>query len=98
VRFALGSATLDADGVKAVRQASAAVMGIGTMITITGYADASGPRAANVALAKRRAEAVRDELIRMGVDPRRIRLEAPVDVTGSGSADEARRVDIGLAQ
>ena len=98
VRFALGSATLDADAVKAVRQASAAVMGIGTMITITGYADASGARPANVELAKRRAEAVRDELVRAGVEPRRIRLVAPIDVTGSGAPDGARRVDIGLAQ
>ena len=98
VRFALGSATLDNEGIKAVRQASASVMGIGTMVNITGYTDASGPRPTNVELAKRRAEAVRDALMRDGVDPRRIRLVAPVDVTGSGTPDEARRVDIGLAK
>jgi membrane fusion protein (multidrug efflux system) len=98
VRFATGSATLDADAMSTVRQAAASVMGIGTAITITGYADASGNHAANVDLAKQRATAVRDALVADGVDPKRIRQVAPRDVTGSGTADEARRVDIGLAR
>jgi outer membrane protein OmpA-like peptidoglycan-associated protein len=73
-------------------------MSMGTAITITGYADARGDHAANVDLAKRRATAVRDALVTNGVDPRRLRLAAPKEVTGSGTAAEARRVDIGLAQ
>jgi outer membrane protein OmpA-like peptidoglycan-associated protein len=81
-----------------VRQAAASVMGIGTAITITGYADASGNHAANVELAKRRAAAVRDALVADGVDPKRIRLVAPNDVIGSGTPEDARRVDIGLAR
>ena len=32
------------------------------------------------------------------ITPERVRMTAPMDVTGSGGADEARRVDIGLAQ
>ena len=98
VRFAAGAAALDAAALHTVREAAASVMSMGTAITITGYADASGGHAANVDLAKRRATAVRDALVANGVDPRRLRLAAPKEVTGSGTADEARRVDIGLAE
>jgi outer membrane protein OmpA-like peptidoglycan-associated protein len=96
VRFASGTAALDAAASRTVREAAASVMSMGTAITIAGYADASGSHAANVELAKRRAAAVRDALVANGVDPRRIRVAAPKDVTGSGTADEARRVDIRL--
>jgi membrane fusion protein (multidrug efflux system) len=98
VRFATGAAALDAGALRTLREAAASLMSMGTAITITGYADARGDHAANVDLAKRRATAVRDALVTNGVDPRRLRLAAPKEVTGSGTADEARRVDIGLAQ
>jgi membrane fusion protein (multidrug efflux system) len=97
VYFARDSAALDADAANAVRQASAATMGIGTAITVTGYADRTGSREANVGLAKRRAIAVRNALVANGIPPERIRLTPPVDVTGAGSDDRARRVDVGLA-
>jgi membrane fusion protein (multidrug efflux system) len=98
VRCATGAAALDAGAVRRLREAAASLMSMGTAITITGYADARGDHAANVDLAKRRATAVRDALVTNGVDPRRLRLAAPKEVTGSGTAAEARRVDIGLAQ
>ena len=98
VRFPVGAAALDDQALHTVRQAAASVMSIGTALTITGYADASGGAAANVELAKRRAAAVRDALVANGIEPARIRLVAPAEVTGSGTADEARRVDIGLAR
>jgi membrane fusion protein (multidrug efflux system) len=98
IYFAKGSATLDTDGQRATRLAAAAYMGIGTQIQITGYADKTGNYAANVDLAKKRAQAVRDELVGFGVESRRIALEPPVDVTGSGSDDEARRVDVVMKQ
>ena len=41
-----------------------------------------------------RITVARDELVKLGVEPRRIRLAAPVTVTGSGSDDQARRVDL----
>jgi len=41
---------------------------------------------------------VRDELVALGVDPRRIVLAAPADVTGSGSDEQARRVDVTMKQ
>jgi len=98
VRFATASAALDANGATVVRQAAASMIAIGTAIVVTGYADARGNHEANVALAKRRAAAVRDALVAEGITPERVRMTAPMDVTGSGGADEARRVDIGLAQ
>jgi membrane fusion protein (multidrug efflux system) len=98
VYFAGGSSTLDDTAKGVVRMKAAEVMGIGTAITITGYADKTGDAAANVELAKRRATAVRDALVSLGVAPKRIRLQAPVSVTGSGSDDQARRVDIVVSQ
>ena len=53
-------------------------VGIGTQVNITGYADKTGNAAANIELAKKRAQAVRDELVRLGVDAKRIRLVPPV--------------------
>ena len=73
-------------------------MGIGTVITITGYTDRTGSAAGNADLAKRRAIAVRDALVAQGVNPERIRLLPPVGVTGTGADDEARRVDIAVGK
>ena len=98
IYFPTGLATLDTEAHRALRVASALFLGIGTQIQITGYADKTGNHAANVELAKKRAEAVRDELVSLGVVPQRIKLLTPVDVTGSGSDDQARRVDLVVAQ
>jgi outer membrane protein OmpA-like peptidoglycan-associated protein len=83
---------------RTLRVASAAFVGIGTQIVITGYADKTGNAAANVALAKKRAQNVRDELIALGVEAKRIVMQAPVDVTGAGADNEARRVDVLVRQ
>jgi membrane fusion protein (multidrug efflux system) len=98
VYFARGQATLDAEATKAVRLAAGSHMAVGTTIAITGYADRTGDANANVELAKRRAITVRDALVAAGIQPERIRLQPPVSVTGSGSDDEARRVDIAAAK
>ena len=86
------------DAQRAIRVGAAAYIGIGTQVVITGYADKSGNAAANVELAKKRAQTVRDELVALGVEPRRIVLAAPAGVTGSGSDEQARRVDITMKQ
>lgn len=98
VYFARGQSALDAPAQNTIRMAAASYMGIGTMIVITGYADQTGNVAANVELAKQRALAVRNALVQSGIDPQRVRLAAPSTATGSGSADQARRVDIVVAQ
>ena len=94
VYFAPKSSVLDTAAQRALRIAAAAYVGIGTQIVITGYADKNGNAAANVELAKRRAEATRAELVKLGVEERRIQVVPPVNVTGSGSDDQARRVDL----
>ena len=98
IRFPSGQATLDTDAQRALRIAAAAYVGIGTQIAVTGYADRTGNAAANADLAKRRSVAVRDELVKLGVDGRRIVLLPPASVTGSGSDDEARRVDVAVTK
>jgi membrane fusion protein (multidrug efflux system) len=98
VYFSAGQATLDTNAQRTVRTAAAAYVGIGTQIVVTGYADKSGNAAANVELAKKRAAAVRDELVKLGVEPKRIQLVPPVNVTGAGSDDQARRVDLSVNQ
>ncbi len=98
IYFPSGVATLDTSGQRALRIAAAAYVGIGTQIRVTGCADKNGNQAANVELAKKRAEAVRKELVALGVDARRIVLVPPVNVTGSGSDDQARRVDLAVVE
>jgi membrane fusion protein (multidrug efflux system) len=98
VYFASGKANLDETAMRVLRQRSAELMGIGTGIRITGYTDPHGKSQDNAGLAKRRAQAVRDALVLLGVQPERIHLEAPANITGSGSDDQARRVDIVIAQ
>ena len=98
IYFAKGQATLDTDAQRAVRVAAAMYVGIGTQVVVTGYADPTGNAAANVELAKKRAAAVRDELVKVGVEGRRIQLVPPVSVTGAGSDDQARRVDLSVKQ
>ncbi len=94
VHFATGKATLD-DEAKRLLAGFAPPMKAGANpIDVTGYADRSGDRAANVELAKRRAAAVRDALVAEGLAADRVRLQPPQEVTGSGSDREARRVEI----
>ncbi len=67
------------------------------MVDISGYTDASGDTAANEELAKERAKAVRDALKMFGVPEERINMKKPEVITGSGSSEEARRVEVSLA-
>ena len=94
VRFATGSAALDTAATQSLAAVAATLKGNGSRIAITGYADATGSRDANIALAKARAVAVRDALVAAGVAADRLQLREPRDVIGSGSNDEARRVDL----
>jgi membrane fusion protein, multidrug efflux system len=98
IYFPPGKATLDADAQRAMRLAAGAYVGIGTLIRITGYADRTGDAAANAELAKQRAIAARDELVKLGVEPKRIELAPPVSVTGGADDREARRVDLVVVQ
>lgn len=67
----------------------------GRKLVISGFHDATGDAAKNAALARQRAEAVRDALKTAGVSPEQIELKKPEQMAG-GSDAEARRVEINL--
>ncbi len=66
------------------------------MLVVSGYHDPSGDAAANEALAKQRALAVRDVLMAAGVPEQRIELAKPVSTLGGDDPHIARRVDVTL--
>ena len=94
VNFATGKSTLDAEALRLLKGFAPAMKAGPNLIDVTGFADRTGNHAANVELAKRRAIAVRDALVAEGIAPDRIHLKAPQDVTGAGSDEQARRVEL----
>jgi len=68
----------------------------GKKAVVSGFADASGNAEMNAELAKQRAFAVRDALKAAGVTDDKIELKKPEQVTGSGDAAQARRVEVSL--
>lgn len=95
--FASGKADLAAGAVQALGEAIAAAQA-GKMLTISGFHDASGDPAMNAELAKQRALAVRDALMGAGVVEAAMELKKPEQMVGDGSAAEARRVEVVIAQ
>ncbi|MDM0024439.1 efflux RND transporter periplasmic adaptor subunit [Variovorax saccharolyticus] len=99
VYFERGRSVLDATG-------RARLIGVAATLksrpdlraVLQGHVDASGDAALNKALARDRAQTVRDALIAAGVPPERIALHAPADLVGSDSPALARRVDVVLAE
>ena len=67
-------------------------------VAVTGYADATGDPAVNAELAKERAKAVKEALVAEGVSEELVALQPPVSISGDGTDEEARRVDIGIAE
>ena len=98
VHFASGKSTLDAEAPRLLKGFAPAMKAGPNPIDVTGFADRTGNHAANVELAKRRAMAVRDALVAEGIPADRIQLKAPVDVTGSGSDEQARRVELAVGR
>ena len=98
VNFAAGKAALDAEAIRLLKGFAPGIKAGSNPIDVTGFADRTGNRAANVDLAKRRATAVRDALVAEGVAADRVRLKPPQDVTGPGSDREARRVELSVGK
>jgi outer membrane protein OmpA-like peptidoglycan-associated protein len=95
--FAVGQAELPPDASMAVDKIKQALAAAPTKkLVLSGFHDASGDPAKNVELAKNRAKAVRAALQAAGVDATRIALRKPESTTGSGSDQEARRVEVRL--
>jgi outer membrane protein OmpA-like peptidoglycan-associated protein len=95
VYFDVNESSLPADGVQSL---SAVVDYLksnpGATATVSGFQDPSGDQAANEALAKSRADAVRDSLVTSGIEESRIDMEKPVVTEGSGTDEQARRVEV----
>jgi outer membrane protein OmpA-like peptidoglycan-associated protein len=94
--FAVGKAELPADA-PAVLSAIQSAAGGGKKLLISGFHDRTGDPAFNAELAKNRAKAVRAALQAAGVDPTRTLLRKPESTTGDGTNQEARRVEVRLA-
>jgi OOP family OmpA-OmpF porin len=81
--FGNDQATLTPDGDVVVHEAVGAAKGSpnNTRITVAGHADTSGNSAYNQALSQRRAAAVKEALIRQGIN------EAAISVVGRGEQE-----------
>lgn len=96
VFFAVDSATLnvvDSEGV-VVKTIEVLKVQPKAIVLLSGFHDPSGDAAHNAALAKARAEAVRDALVAAGIEPQRVKLRKPETTVGSGSPEEGRRVEV----
>ncbi len=94
--FASGSGDLAADEKAKLDAFAAAAKAGDKKLVVSGYHDATGDAAANEALAKTRAEKVRDALKLDGIVEERIVLEKPMLTQGNVAGDnpEARRVEV----
>jgi outer membrane protein OmpA-like peptidoglycan-associated protein len=98
VYFAAGKADLPAEAaaaMAAIKQAAAAAPG--KKLLISGFHDATGDAAMNAELAKNRAKAMRAALQAEGIAAERTVLRKPESTTGDGNNQEARRVEVRLA-
>jgi membrane fusion protein, multidrug efflux system len=98
VHFAYRQATLDEKASATVSAVAAALKDGKETVEVTGYADRRGSAERNRRFAEERAKAVRDALVAGGVEETRVVLKPSNVITGSGSDDEARRVEIKLGR
>jgi OmpA-OmpF porin, OOP family len=84
IYFDFDSAALTPSGWEIVRQAAATAAGGGmTLITVTGHTDTVGTARYNMKLSERRADAVRNEMVAVGIP------SAEIVTVGRGEADLA---------
>ena len=93
--FASGKATLAAGAKEALAEVVQAAAQ-GKKLVLSGFHDSTGDLAKNEELAKHRAFAVRDALKALGVSDDKLELKKPEVMTGTGSAAEARRVEVSV--
>ncbi len=99
VYFATGSTTLGPQGrVKVEEIATWLKKNPQTRVTITGFADASGPVSTNETVAQKRAESVRDELVKKGVDTARLTTGRQLAPAGAAPSAKDRRAEVRFDQ
>lgn len=97
VFFPINSTRLSSDGESVVYRLADAARELGTTrITVAGHADRSGSRAYNERLSRQRAEAVAQELVRMGLPASMIHTagfgeDQPAVMTSDGAAHQMNR-------
>ncbi len=98
--FDSGKSALPADADKLLEKVAAyAKSGANAKIGLSGYHDTSGDPKANAELAKNRARAAREMLVKAGVPEDRMIMVKPVSMAAGGADDkQARRVDVYPAQ
>jgi len=95
VHFDYNSAALTADASKLLTEVAKTIANVGYhTVAITGHTDAIGGRKNNLTLSQKRAASVRDALVRMGVDDRKIVAVGGGELDGPEVAPKNRRVDI----
>lgn len=95
VYFALDKYDLPMDTDKTVADVATYIKAnVGSKANISGFHDPTGNQAHNEELALNRARAVRGALEAAGVPRDRIVMDKPQQTTGTGTAREARRVEV----
>jgi outer membrane protein OmpA-like peptidoglycan-associated protein len=94
VYFDTGSPAIGQQTKDTISQVAQTIKRDSKKVAVTGYADHTGDAAANAELAKERAKAVKEALVAEGVSEEAVALLPPISTTGSGTDEEARRVDI----
>jgi OOP family OmpA-OmpF porin len=93
--FYFDSTELTSEGRQAVDEVATQLKDVERIerVSIDGYTDSTGPEAYNLRLSERRADAIRDELVRMGVNPTmmQIRGHGEADPVASNRTPEGRK-------
>ena len=102
VYFASGSATLSQESMATIQQVAANYRSAGNAtVTLTGHTDTVGSQDFNMALSQRRADAVRNALVRAGVPAAAITAggqgEASLPVQTADNVDERRNRSVDIA-
>lgn len=93
--YASGSSDLPAGAAESLAPIIEGV-GAGKKAQISGFHDRTGDAAVNEALARRRAEGVRDLLASLGAPAAQVTMEKPQSTEGTGNNAQARRVEVKL--
>lgn len=95
ITFGVGAYTLDAEARALLREvASAMARTPGMRVLVKGFADSSGDAALNLRLSERRAMAVRDFLLSLGIPDDQVLLNYYGASRSTGSSEADRRVEL----